>query len=114
MVFDPVHYLPLIEKKIGALDQAAPLAGWQLPAEFHTLRRLMEARQVPVRQEGDTTIVTLVEEVVVVEKRLRAAEEVRITKRRGVETSSQSVTLRRDKALIERVRAAGDDEDKAG
>ena len=26
MVFDPVHYLPLIEKKINALDQAAPLA----------------------------------------------------------------------------------------
>ena len=31
MVFDPVHYLPLIEKKIGALDQAAPLAEWDLP-----------------------------------------------------------------------------------
>jgi hypothetical protein len=41
MVFDPVHYLPLLEKKIGALDQAAPLAHWELPAEFHTLRRLM-------------------------------------------------------------------------
>ena len=25
MVFDPVHYLPLIERKINALDQAAPL-----------------------------------------------------------------------------------------
>jgi transposase len=44
MVFDPIHYLPLLEQKIGALDQAAPLAGWDLPAEFHTLRRLMEAR----------------------------------------------------------------------
>jgi hypothetical protein len=43
MVFDPVHYLPLIEKKINGLDQAAPLAGWELPAEFQTLRRLMEA-----------------------------------------------------------------------
>ena len=31
MVFDPIHYLPLIERKIGALDQAAPLAGWELP-----------------------------------------------------------------------------------
>lgn len=31
MVFDPVHYLPLIEQKINALDQAAPLAGWGLP-----------------------------------------------------------------------------------
>ena len=25
MVFDPIHYLPLIEQKINALDQAAPL-----------------------------------------------------------------------------------------
>ena len=46
MVFDPVHYLPLIEKKINALDQAAPLAEWDLPPEFQTLRRLMEARML--------------------------------------------------------------------
>ena len=44
MVFDPIHYLPLIERKIAALDQAAPLAGWELPDAFATLRRLMEAR----------------------------------------------------------------------
>ena len=43
-VFDPLHYLPLIERKLGALDQAAPLAGWELPDAFATLRRLMEAR----------------------------------------------------------------------
>jgi len=44
VVFDPVHYLPLIEQKINALDQAAPLQGWDLPEEFATLRRLMEGR----------------------------------------------------------------------
>ena len=43
-VFEPPHYLALIESKINALDQAAPLAGWQLPEEFATLRRLLEAR----------------------------------------------------------------------
>jgi transposase len=43
-VFDPRHYLALIEQKINALDQAAPLAGWRLPEEFMTLRRLLEAR----------------------------------------------------------------------
>src|SRR5271170_1004967 len=43
-VFNPLHYLALLERKIGALDQAAPLVGWQLPAEFATLRRLLEAR----------------------------------------------------------------------
>ena len=43
-VFDPIHYLPLLERKTGALDQAAPLAGWDLPDEFGTLRRLLESR----------------------------------------------------------------------
>ena len=43
-VFDPPHYLALLEHKIGALDQATPLAGWDLPDAFATLRRLLEAR----------------------------------------------------------------------
>ena len=43
-VFEPLHYLALIEQKINALDQAAPLASWRLPEEFATLRRLLEAR----------------------------------------------------------------------
>ena len=28
-VFNPLHYLALLEQKTGALDQAAPLAGWE-------------------------------------------------------------------------------------
>ena len=43
-VFDPIHYLPLLERKTAALDQAAPLQGWDLPEEYGTLRRLLEAR----------------------------------------------------------------------
>jgi len=43
-VFDPLHYLALIEQKPGALDQAAPLQGWHLPDPFNHLRRLLEAR----------------------------------------------------------------------
>jgi hypothetical protein len=44
MIFDPLHYLALLEHKSQALDQAAPLEGWQLPEEFTELRRQMEAR----------------------------------------------------------------------
>jgi transposase len=58
VVFDPMHYLALLEQKTRALDQAAPLhptdedlsvgtpvlAGWQLPECFRQLRRLLEAR----------------------------------------------------------------------
>lgn len=44
IVFDPLHYLALLEQKTGALDQAAPLVGWELPDCFGQLRRLLEAR----------------------------------------------------------------------
>jgi hypothetical protein len=44
VVFDPLHYLALLEQKTRALDQAAPLTGWQLPECFAQLRRLLEAR----------------------------------------------------------------------
>ena len=43
-IFNPLHYLALIEQKTNALDQAAPLADWKLPDEFATMRRLLEAR----------------------------------------------------------------------
>ena len=43
-IYDPVHYLALLEQKTRALDQAAPLSGWQLPDCFAQLRRLLEAR----------------------------------------------------------------------
>ena len=44
MVCDPRHFLALIERKPGALDQAAPLQGWELPPAFGEMRRLLEAR----------------------------------------------------------------------
>ena len=44
VIFDPLHYLALLEQKTRALEQAAPLAGWQLPECFGTLRRLLDAR----------------------------------------------------------------------
>ena len=40
VVYDPLHYLSLLEKKPGALDQAAPLRGWKLDPAFATLCRL--------------------------------------------------------------------------
>ena len=41
LVFDPLLCLPLIEHKIDALDQAAPLPGGELPEAFATLRSLL-------------------------------------------------------------------------
>jgi transposase len=41
-LFEPLHYLALLERKPGAFDHAAPLAGWQLPACFAALRQKLE------------------------------------------------------------------------
>lgn len=60
-VFDPLHYLPLIERKINALDQAAPLAEWELPPEFATLRRLMEARMLKMGRREYVQVLRLLE-----------------------------------------------------
>ena len=43
-VFEPLHYLALIETKPNALDQAAALKDWDLPEAFQHLRHLLEAR----------------------------------------------------------------------
>lgn len=106
-----VRVRTVVHEDEAVIDE--PIAIETIEVERVPLERWVEG-PVPVRQEGGTTIVTLLEEVVVVEKRLRATEEVRITKRRDVEKSSQSVTLRREEAVIERVSANGDNEDEAG
>ena len=54
LIFDPLHYLALLERKTNALDQAAPLAGWELPRTVHVLETFArgtvgKARQARVR-----------------------------------------------------------------
>ena len=44
LIFEPRHDVALLERKTGALDQAAPLVGWALPEEFLRRRRRLEAR----------------------------------------------------------------------
>ncbi len=60
-VFDPIHYLPLLEQKTGALDQAAPLVGWELPKEFDILRRLLESRMGKRRKREYVQVLRLME-----------------------------------------------------
>jgi transposase len=43
-IYNPLHYLALLEHKTKALDSAAPLEDWQLGECIHRLRRLMEGR----------------------------------------------------------------------
>jgi len=45
VLFNPLHYLALLERKPGALDFARPLEGWQLPDCFEVLRRRLESEE---------------------------------------------------------------------
>ena len=60
-VFDPLHYLSLLEQKTNALDQAAPLAGWLLPPVFGDLRRLLEARMGKAGKREYVQVLRLIE-----------------------------------------------------
>ena len=42
-IFDPLRYLALLERKLKAVDQAAPLAGWKLAALTLSLDKLTTA-----------------------------------------------------------------------
>ena len=56
----------------------------------------------PVREEGDVTILPIVEEVVVVERRLRLVEEVHIRRVRSTTTHAETVTLREQHVVVTR------------
>jgi uncharacterized protein (TIGR02271 family) len=66
------------------------------------INRLVEG-PVSAHSEEDTLIIPVLEEVLVIEKRLLLKEEVRITKRRVETHRPQRVTLRREEAVVERL-----------
>ena len=68
-----------------------------------------------VRDEGDTIVIPIVEEVLVIERRLLLKEEVRVRRVRSTERHQESVTLRHHEAVFTRLSveppAAGEDPD---
>ncbi len=75
------------------------------------LRETVRVERVPInqivteapaaRQEGDTLIVPVLEEVLVTEKRLLLKEEVRITRTQTTVHDPQTVTVRSEEAVLE-------------
>ena len=77
-VFDPMHYLPLLERKTGALDQAAPLQGWELPAEFAKLRGVLEARLGQPGKREFVRVLRLMEDFPQAEVKMAVSEALRL------------------------------------
>jgi uncharacterized protein (TIGR02271 family) len=71
--------------------------------EVERVPRNVPVAELPgVRLEGNTTIIPVVEEVVVVEKRLVLVEEIHVRRRTASATHDIPVTLRSEQVAIER------------
>lgn len=70
--------------------------------------RIVPSDQAPVtRYEGDTLVVPVLEEVLVVERRLRIKEELHITRVRHEERYQDTVVLKSEQVHVERFDDAG-------
>lgn len=65
-----------------------------------------------VRVEGDTTIIPVIEEVYILEKRYRVKEEVRVRRKRKEVNDPHQVSLRSEEVKIERVEVEENDSNK--
>jgi uncharacterized protein (TIGR02271 family) len=85
-----------------------PLLRDEVVVERVPINRVVEG-PISVRSEEGTLIIPLLEEVLVVEKRLLLKEELRIIKRRVETHTPQRVTLRREEAVVERINREEDE-----
>jgi uncharacterized protein (TIGR02271 family) len=80
-----------------------PIVFHEVVVERVTLDRLLpDSTMPPVRQEGDTMVIPVVEEVLVVEKRLRLKEEVHVRRVTREKRAPQTVTLRSEHVTAEK------------
>ena len=78
----------------------------RVEVERVAVNRMVEAVP-PVREEGDITIIPVVEEIVVVERRLLLKEEVRLRKVRVTEQYRETINLREQDVVITRTAPNG-------
>jgi uncharacterized protein (TIGR02271 family) len=95
-----VRITKVVHEREAVVDE--PLFGEEVEVERVPIQRVVEG-PIPVRYEDDTVIVSILEEVLVVEKRLLLKEEIHIRKRRVETHQPQQVMLRHEEARIERL-----------
>jgi uncharacterized protein (TIGR02271 family) len=84
-----------------------PLESMEVEVERIAINRQIDSAP-DVRNEGETLVIPVVEERLVVEKRLFLREEIHVHRRRTVTRFRQNVTLRSQEVIVERRDAAGD------
>ena len=99
-----VRITKIVHERETIVDE--PFLRDEVEVERVLIDRVVDA-PVPVRYEDDTMIVPIMEEVLVVEKRLVLKEELYIRKRRVETHRPQQVRLRSEEARVERLEATG-------
>jgi stress response protein YsnF len=91
----------IVRERVAAVDEA--VVHEDVVVERIPVDRVVPGA-IPPRHEGDTLILSVIEEVLV--KQLRLVEEVRITKRRRIERRRTTMPLRREDIVVERSQPA--------
>ncbi|MVN23169.1 YsnF/AvaK domain-containing protein [Mucilaginibacter arboris] len=93
-----------INKKIISqeVSQEIPVTQEEVHVERIAINEYVETAPA-TRYEGDTTIIPVVKEVLVVEKRLMLVEELRITKKHVTTTTTINELLRKEEIEISRI-----------
>jgi uncharacterized protein (TIGR02271 family) len=89
------------------VEERTELARADLAREDVDIVRVPIGREIDampaVRDEGGILVIPVVEEILVVEKRLFLREELHVTRTRTVDSTETPVRLRRTEAVVERV-----------
>jgi uncharacterized protein (TIGR02271 family) len=97
-----------VRSVVDTLDEVARATLKEERVEVRRVPVGTEIKEVPsVRTEGELVIVPVVEEVLIIEKRLVLKEELHIRRRVTQETVEVPVTLRKQRAVVERVTPEG-------
>jgi uncharacterized protein (TIGR02271 family) len=102
---DRVNVRTVLRERTELVEQ--PLESMEVEIERIAIDREIDTAP-EIRNDGDTTIIPVVEERLVVEKRLFLREEIHVHRRRVVTQFRQNVTLRSQDVVVERRDAAAD------
>ncbi len=118
----PVSKIPIVEERLNIgvrrvetgtvqlskrvvseeVSQEVPVTYEEVQVEHVAINQYVEVAPEAVRYEGNTTIISVVKEVLVVEKRLMLVEELHISKTQVTSTSTVKEFLRKEEIEISR------------
>jgi len=123
---DAPAVIPVIEEELVAGAREVTTGTVRVSKQVEQVRKIVtapavhdvvEVNRIPVnrmvdaipqmREEGDILVIPVVEEELVIQKRLVLKEEIHIRRKRSTERVSKEVTLDRERATVERLDADG-------